>query len=70
MVTALLAKALADRRIVVLALHPGWARTAMGGDNATVPVADSVSGMLRVIDVARPADSGTFRDWQGESLPW
>jgi NAD(P)-dependent dehydrogenase (short-subunit alcohol dehydrogenase family) len=70
MVTALLAKALAPRGIVVLALHPGWAQTDMGGDNATVPVADAVAGLLRVIDGAGPADSGGFRDWRGETLPW
>jgi NAD(P)-dependent dehydrogenase (short-subunit alcohol dehydrogenase family) len=70
MATALLAKALAPRGIVVLALHPGWAQTDMGGDNATVPVADAVAGLLRVIDGAGPADSGGFRDWRGETLPW
>jgi len=70
MATALLAKALAPRGIVVLALHPGWAQTDVGGDNATVPVADSVAGLLRTIDAAGPADSGSFRDWRGETLPW
>ena len=70
MATALLAKALADRGIVVVALHPGWAQTEMGGDNATVPVPDSVSGMLRVIAGSGSGDSGSFRDWQGEPLPW
>ena len=70
MVTALLAKALAPRGIVVLALHPGWAQTEMGGDNATVPAGDSVAGLLRVIDAAGVADSGGFRDWRGETLPW
>lgn len=70
MATALLARALADRGIAVLALHPGWAQTEMGGDNATVPVADSVAGLLRVIDAAGPGDSGSFRDWQGQVLPW
>lgn len=70
MATALLARALADRGIAVLALHPGWAQTEMGGDNATVPVADSVAGLLRVIDAAGPGDSGSFRDWQGQVQPW
>ena len=70
MATALLAKALAPRGIIVLALHPGWAQTDMGGDNATVPVADAVAGLLRVIDGAGVADSGSFRDWRGETLPW
>ena len=70
MATALLAKALAPRGIVVLALHPGWAQTEMGGDNATVPAGDSVAGLLRVIDAAGVADSGGFRDWRGETLPW
>jgi NAD(P)-dependent dehydrogenase (short-subunit alcohol dehydrogenase family) len=66
----LLAKALADRGIVVLALHPGWAQTDMGGGNATVPVADSVAGLRGVVASAGPADSGSFRDWQGQTLPW
>jgi NAD(P)-dependent dehydrogenase (short-subunit alcohol dehydrogenase family) len=70
MATALLAKALAPRGITVLALHPGWAQTDMGGGEATVPVADSVAGLLRVIDAAEPADSGHFLDWRGHPLPW
>jgi NAD(P)-dependent dehydrogenase (short-subunit alcohol dehydrogenase family) len=70
MATVLLAQALQPRGIVVLALHPGWAQTDMGGGNATVPVADAVAGLLRVIDGATPQDSGSFHDWRGESLPW
>ena len=70
MATALLAKALAPRGIVVLALHPGWAQTDMGGANATIPAGDSVAGLLRVIDAAGAADSGSFRDWRGDPLPW
>jgi len=70
MVTALLAQALQPRGIVVLALHPGWAQTDMGGDKATVPVADSVAGLLRVVAEATAEDSGGFRDWRGQPLPW
>lgn len=70
MATALLAKALAERKIAVVALHPGWAQTDMGGDQASVPVAESVQGLLRVIDGLKLAQSGAFFDWRGEALRW
>ncbi|GHC02630.1 SDR family oxidoreductase [Thermomonas carbonis] len=70
MASALLAQALAERGIVVLALHPGWVQTEMGGAQAQVTPAHAVAGLLRVIDAATPAQSGSFLDWRGESLPW
>ena len=65
-----LAQAVAARDIVVLALHPGWVQTEMGGEHATVPTADAVAGLLRVIDGATLPQSGSFLDWRGEPLPW
>jgi NAD(P)-dependent dehydrogenase (short-subunit alcohol dehydrogenase family) len=70
MATALLAAALRERGIVVIALHPGWVQTDMGGAGATVTPEQSVTGLLRVIDGLKPSDSGRFLDWRGESLPW
>ena len=70
MASVLLARALAERGIVVLALHPGWVQTEMGGAQAQVTPADAAAGLLRVIDAATPAQSGTFLDWRGEALPW
>ena len=70
MASVLLAHALRERGIVVAALHPGWVRTDMGGPNATVPATDSVQGLLAVIDALALEDSGSFRDWRGETLPW
>ena len=70
MATAQLAQALAPRGIVVLALHPGWVQTDMGGEKAPDAPADVVAGMLRLIDAATPAQSGGFFDWRGEALPW
>ncbi|MFC3551873.1 SDR family oxidoreductase [Lysobacter cavernae] len=70
MATALLAQVLAERGITVLALHPGWVQTEMGGSGAQITPQQSVQGLLRVIDNATVADSGRFWDWQGQSLPW
>jgi len=70
MATALLAAALRERGIVVVALHPGWVQTDMGGAGATVTPEQSVSGLLRVIDGLKPSDSGRFLDWRGAALPW
>lgn len=70
MASALLANALAERGVVVLALHPGWVQTEMGGVQAQVTPADAVAGLLRVIDAATPSRSGAFLDWRGASLPW
>jgi NAD(P)-dependent dehydrogenase (short-subunit alcohol dehydrogenase family) len=70
MATSQLAAALRPRGIVVVALHPGWVQTDMGGSGATVSPQESVAGLLRVIGGLRDADSGRFLDWRGQSLPW
>ena len=70
MASVLVARALEERGIVVLALHPGWVQTEMGGANAQVAPADAVIGLLQVIDAATSAQSGSFLDWRGQSLPW
>jgi NAD(P)-dependent dehydrogenase (short-subunit alcohol dehydrogenase family) len=54
----------------VLALHPGWVRTDMGGPNADVDVAVSIEGMRRVIADAKAFASGGFYDYRGQSLAW
>ena len=70
MATALLAAALRERGIIVVALHPGWVQTDMGGAGATVTPTESVNGLLRVIGGLKQADSGRFLDWRGQLLPW
>jgi len=70
MATALLARALAERGIVVAALHPGWVRTDMGGEGASLAPADAVAALLRVVAGLTDEDSGRFLDWRGRPVPW
>lgn len=54
----------------VLAVHPGWARTDMGGASAPQSAEESVHGLLQVLDGARPEDTGRFIDFRGQEVPW
>ncbi|NKB90005.1 MAG: SDR family NAD(P)-dependent oxidoreductase [Acidobacteria bacterium] len=69
-ITKSLALDLAAEEFTCAVLHPGWVQTDMGGAGAPVTPADSVAGLLRVIDGLGVADSGGFFDYTGEQLPW
>jgi NAD(P)-dependent dehydrogenase (short-subunit alcohol dehydrogenase family) len=70
MFSRVLAHDLKPRGIICIAIHPGWARTDMGGPEAPVGAKESVSGILRVVGGLRMRDSGRFLDYQGQELPW
>ena len=61
---------LAERGITCAALHPGWVQTDMGGEEATLTPAESVTGMRSVIDTLDADFAGTLIDWRGRTLPW
>ena len=51
-------------------LHPGWVRTDIGGDNATLSTEESVEGLMEVIDDLTQRDNGRFYDFEGNEIPW
>lgn len=65
-----LAVELADQGFTVLAQHPGWVQTDMGGPQADLTPEEAITGMRAVIDNATPEDSGTFWSVTGEQEPW
>ncbi len=58
------------RGVRVLTLHPGWVRTDMGGPNAEIEVAESVSGLRNVIAARDQYGSGGFYDFRGNQIDW
>lgn len=66
-----LAVDLRPRRVISVAINPGWVRTDMGGGNAPVDVRDSVAAMIARFDALTLDDSGRFLDWKRpEGFPW
>lgn len=70
MLTRTLAFDLRSRGIIVVVIHPGWVKTDMGGEAAPIRPADSVSGMISLIDSLSMEETGSFLSWDGSTLPW
>ena len=68
-VTRQLASALAEKKIVVNSVCPGWCRTEMGGENAPRSVPEGAEGIVWMATEAPANKSGLFwRDHQ--VIPW
>ncbi len=65
-----LAIELADAGFVVLAMHPGWVRTRMGGERAPLDVESAVRDLLSIALSVGPDRSGGFYGPGGERLRW
>ncbi len=70
MVTRRLANHLAERRVCVVSMSPGWVRTEMGGEQADLSVEDAVGAMLAAIGRLGLEDSGSFLGSDGCVVPW
>lgn len=65
-----LATDLASESIAVRVVDPGWARTEMGGADATVEVADSAAGVYARAWETTMDLTGTFVDYRGTPVSW
>jgi len=59
-----------DSGLTLAMIHPGWVQTDMGGPNAQIDAATSITGFRKVIAGLTNADSGSFLDYQGNRLEW
>ena len=65
-----LARDVAGKGIIAVAMHPGWVQTDMGGPTAPLTIEQSVPSMVKVIDGLKPSDNGRFLQYDGSQLPW
>lgn len=61
---------LASQQIKVVALHPGWVLTDMGGPNALIDTQQSVAGLRQVLSDLDESSSGCFYSYDGTEIPW
>jgi NAD(P)-dependent dehydrogenase (short-subunit alcohol dehydrogenase family) len=65
-----LSSQLSARGVIVVALHPGWVKTDMGGAGAPLGAEESVRGLRRVLDGLRPEQNGAFLAYDGSAIAW
>lgn len=70
MITKILSNDLQEKGIMVLAIHPGWVKTDMGGPEAPQEKEESISMIIDLIEEIDFSYTGKFLDWRGIELPW
>jgi NAD(P)-dependent dehydrogenase (short-subunit alcohol dehydrogenase family) len=70
MVTLKQSQVLRPLGVTVIALHPGWVRSDMGGPSATLDPTESATGIAALVDKVTIDDTGSFYQWDGTLHPW
>ncbi len=61
---------LKDRKIITVAMHPGWVKTDMGGPNAEISTTHCVERLFSIAQSLTLEDSGRFIDIDGSDIGW
>jgi NAD(P)-dependent dehydrogenase (short-subunit alcohol dehydrogenase family) len=67
--TVQLAYLLRDTKIKVNAAHPGWVKTDMGGEGATMEIRDGAKTSVALATIGEDGPNGAYMH-MGEKLPW
>jgi len=70
MITKTMAYDLRDKNVKVIAIHPGWIKTKMGGKDAKVCPRESASGIFKLINNTDEIETGVFYTFEGQKLEW
>ncbi len=61
---------LKPRGFTVLAIHPGWMRTDMGGAEADIEAGEAAEGIFQLAEKDWHPDDPIYMDYHGQPLPW
>jgi NAD(P)-dependent dehydrogenase (short-subunit alcohol dehydrogenase family) len=68
--TKCMANNLKEKNITVISMDPGWVKTDMGGEDADLTPAESVSGIRNILEGINLSHTGEFFRYDGTKLPW
>jgi len=69
-VTKSLSIDLAKDGMTVVAIHPGWVQTDMGGQAAPLKPQDSIAGIMKILNRLNVSESGKFFNYDGKEIAW
>ena len=70
MVSKSLSIDLKPANIMVMAIHPGWVKTDMGGDEAPLTPEESVGNMIAAMHQLTADKTDQFFNYDGKPTPW
>ncbi|MFO6296833.1 SDR family oxidoreductase [Rahnella selenatireducens] len=70
MLTRGLLEATEKQGLTLLSVHPGWVKTDMGGEDATLTVEESATGIADQFDAFRGKGGHHFVEYSGRKLRW
>jgi NAD(P)-dependent dehydrogenase (short-subunit alcohol dehydrogenase family) len=70
MLTRGLQEATEKQELTLLSVHPGWVKTDMGGEDATLTVEESATGIADQFDGFRGKGGHHFVEYSGRKLRW
>jgi NAD(P)-dependent dehydrogenase (short-subunit alcohol dehydrogenase family) len=70
MQSAILQNRVRPQGVKVLAIHPGWMRTDMGGSEAELDPAETARVLVATIDANRALEKPVYIDHRGTSMTW
>jgi len=61
---------LGARGYKILAIHPGWMRTEMGGPDADIDPAEAAEGIFALVNRPWRVDDDIYLDYRGQPMRW